>query len=79
METKLRGQTIERRPLIDMDAPEPLATVNRSAMSRAIRVDLAHVSRMLSGQRNPSWEVAKKIAKYLGVSLDQLRELLEHR
>ena len=51
--------------------------INRSAMSRALDVDLAHVSRILSGQRTPSLGLAKKMAEYLGVTLDDLTAKLE--
>lgn len=54
-----------------------LATVNRSAMARALKVDLAHISRILSGKRTPSLELAMRMAQYLGVSLDELCRLLE--
>ena len=46
--------------------------INRSAMARAIHVDVAHVSRILSGKRNPSLAVASRMADYLGITLDDL-------
>ena len=49
-----------------------LGVINRSAAARALRVDVAHISRVLNGKRNPSLKLAKKMADYLHVSLDQL-------
>ena len=46
--------------------------INRSLMSRVLRIDLAHISRIFSGQRTPSMEVAKKIADYMSITLDKL-------
>ena len=39
--------------------------LNRSAASRSIGIDVAHVSRILSGRSNPSIVVARKITAYL--------------
>ena len=49
-----------------------LTTVNRSDIARKTGADTAHISRILSGQRNPSTELAQKIASALGVSTDTL-------
>lgn len=51
--------------------------INRSAMSRALSVDLAHVSRILSGQRTPSFDLAKRMSIYLGLTLDDYWTLLD--
>lgn len=53
--------------------------VNRSAMSRALGTDLAHISRIFSGQRKPSFKLAARIAEYMGISLDELDTLLKEK
>lgn len=60
----------------EQDSTLDISTINRSAMSRALKVDIAHVSRVLSGKRKPSFDLAVKISQYLGVSLDALYALL---
>jgi transcriptional regulator with XRE-family HTH domain len=54
------------------DGKLDIAQINRSQMARETGVDLAHISRILSGQSNPSLKLAVKIAMYLGVTLDVL-------
>ncbi|KKN62583.1 hypothetical protein LCGC14_0509940 [marine sediment metagenome] len=67
-------------PKIDLSAPDPLATVNRSAAARALRIDASNVSRMLTSdkkqRRVPHLHVFYRLARYLGVSLDELYRLL---
>ena len=46
------------------------ATVCRTA--RAVGVTTAHLSRVFSGKRKPSLELASKMASYLGVGLGEL-------
>lgn len=62
--------------VMTMNERTGLAAINRSEMARALGVDLAHISRILSGQRNPSLKLAVRMAEYLGVSLDGLYLLL---
>tara|TARA_Y100000310_G_scaffold120427_1_gene119193 strand:- start:1107 stop:1355 length:249 start_codon:yes stop_codon:yes gene_type:complete len=67
---------IKEKPLIDLTAPEPLKTINRSAAARALEINVSNVSRILSGQRVPHVVTLKKFADYLGVTLDELYSLL---
>ena len=62
---------------IDLSAPNPLDTINRSEMSRQLGVDIAHISRILSGKRNTSLNMSARIADYLGITIDQLFILLK--
>ena len=64
------------RPLIDLDASDPLKTVNRSAAARALGINVSNVSRILSGQRVPHVVTLKRFADYLGMTLDALYTLL---
>jgi transcriptional regulator with XRE-family HTH domain len=50
--------------------------VNRSEMSRQLGMDVAHVSRVLTGKRNPSIHTAAKMAEYLGLPLDKFYALI---
>ena len=50
--------------------------INRSKMSRALRVDVAHISRIFSGKSNPSLKLAMKIAKYLDITVEGLYSIL---
>ena len=52
------------------------ATVNRSAAARALGVNVAHISRILSGQRAPSLKLAFKMAYYFNVTLEKLHGVL---
>ncbi len=63
-------------PLIDLTAPEPLRTINRSACARALRINVSNVSRIVSGERIPHIRTLKAMADYLGLSLDVLYSLL---
>jgi len=53
-----------------------IATVNRSAAARALNVNVAHISRILSGQRAPSLRLAFKMAYYLNITLERLHVML---
>ena len=46
------------------------------AIAASAGVDLSHVSRIMTGERTPSLPVAQRIAKHLGVSLDNLADYL---
>jgi len=52
-------------------------TITLSDVSRSTGVSLSHVSRIMSGQRKPSLDVASKIAAYLGVSIEELMHMLD--
>ena len=54
-----------------------IKAANRSELAREIGVTRPHVSQVLSGRSVPSLDVAAKIAKRIGVSLDQLWEHLQ--
>lgn len=62
-------QTVEKKVF------EP-ATVNRSAAARALNVNVAHISRILSGQRAPSLKLAARMAYYFNVTLEKLHGML---
>lgn len=50
--------------------------LNLSDVARGTGVSVAHVSRIFSGLRTPSLDVAEKIAKYLGVGLSEFTAFL---
>jgi len=50
--------------------------INRSEISRATEINLAHVSRIFSGKASPSFKAAKKIADHLDISLDEFHDLI---
>ena len=61
-----------------MPTPTPTPdNINRSEIARATGTDLAHVSRIFSGQRKPSFMLACKIAQHLGITLDALEKLIQ--
>ena len=51
----------------------------RTKLAKAVKVDLAHISRIFSGKRSPSLDLARRIADYMGVSLDKLQAFLDGR
>lgn len=53
--------------------------VNRAAVARATGVDISHISRILNGYSRPSFDLAKSIADYLELSMDELYGLLPTR
>lgn len=54
--------------------------LSRTKIARSTGVSLAHISKIYKGTRNPSVEVAKKLAKVQGISLDAFfKELTEIR
>lgn len=64
-----------------------LSTVNRSAMARALEIDLAHASRILTGKVNPSMHLAIRVVDYLNlyrlpgtpkITVESLSEVLDH-
>jgi len=66
------GVDKERTEQIVLD----FATVNRSAAARTLGVNVAHISRILSGQRAPSLNLAYKMAYYFNITLEHLHSLL---
>ena len=65
---------------IDLLAPDPLATVNRSAAAKELRINVSNVSRILSAnpeqKRVPHLHTFYRLAQYLGITLDTLYQLL---
>jgi len=55
-----------------------LKTINRSEMARATKVDVAHISRIVNGKAAPSLPLAVKMAKHLGITVDDLVNSLKH-
>lgn len=54
-------------------------STNRSELARAICLDRSYVSLVLSGKRTPSLPVAAKMARKLGVTLDDFNGYLERK
>lgn len=46
--------------------------INLSEISRSTGISVSHLSLIFAGRRTPSLTVAKKIADYLNVGLDEL-------
>jgi len=72
--TDTKGQPIggdgERKKPPELDA------INRSEMARTLRIDVAHISRILSGKSNPSLKLALRMAKHLGTTVEELYDTL---
>lgn len=49
-----------------------LNKINRSDMARKTGVDVSHISRILAGKARPSLTLAGKMAKYMGMTLEEL-------
>ena len=64
-------------PVVDSDGNIDITNLNRTNLARAVRVDLAHISRIFSGKRSPSLDLARRIADYMGVTLDKLQVFLD--
>lgn len=52
------------------------ANLNLSDVARGTGISVSHVSRIFSGLRTPSLDVAEAIAKYLGVGLNDFTKFL---
>jgi len=78
MITKTKIDTSQ--PRIDMSAPDPLSTVNRSACARALKLNVSNVSRILSKDptqlRVPRLHTFYKLSRYLGIDMEELYRLL---
>jgi transcriptional regulator with XRE-family HTH domain len=46
-------------------------------ISQETGLSLSHISRIFSGDRNPSWDNAKLIADCLDISVDRLSTILQ--
>lgn len=51
-------------------------SINRSAVSRGTGIDLAHISRIFNRKSRPSIGYARKISSYLGITTDELCDML---
>jgi len=49
-----------------------VAAANRTHVARAVGLDRAYVGQVLNGKREPSFPVAAKLARELGITLDEL-------
>ena len=71
---------VRQQPKIDLSATYPLATINRSAAARELKIHVSIVSRILSTnperRRVPHLHTFRRLAVYLGMSLDELYLLL---
>lgn len=56
---------------------QKIDAINRSEVARETGLHVSYVSRVLAGKRNPPLTVAAKVAKAVGVSLDELNGYLE--
>lgn len=54
-----------------------LEKINRSKIHRETGLTLSHVSRIFSGERRPSLEAARDIARSLGVTMEELTDFLD--
>ena len=59
--------------VLGADGNIDVSKISRTAIARALGIDLAHISRIFSKQRSPSLDLARRMATYLGVSLDKLQ------
>lgn len=50
--------------------------LNLSDVARGTGISVSHVSRIFSGLRSPSLDVAETIAKYLGVGMSEFTKFL---
>lgn len=52
-------------------------TANQRAMARELDIDPTHLCRILSGERKPTLDQAKRMADYLGMEMGKLYEALD--
>ena len=72
----MNNREVSKEDRIDLSAPNPLATINRSATARALKINVSNVSRILSRERIPHIHTLKALADYLSLSLDEMYALL---
>ena len=56
-----------------------ITEANRSAVARACALDRGYVSGVLSGKHDPGLSVARKVARAVGVTVDELAGYLERK
>ena len=61
---------------IDMTDPDPVSTINRSAMARELGISISQASRLLAGHRRLSLPMAYRVSAYLSITIDDLHHLL---
>lgn len=57
---------------IDSSPGLDLSAVNRTQLSRATGIDMAHISRIFNRKSKPSLELALRIAGHLGITVEEL-------
>jgi len=65
-----------QRVAIDLSVENPLDTVNRTALARAVGIDVSVISRLLRRQRTVQIHTFKRIAGALGMTMDDLYGML---
>lgn len=53
-------------------------SINMSDVARGTKMSLSAVSRVFSGDRNPRISTAIRIAAYLGITIDELLQIIEY-
>jgi len=71
---KFKRSVVRKKPV---NTPEYIPEINRSELARMLGVDRAHVSRILSGKIRPKSEMVGRIAKAVGVSVGEMRMVLD--
>lgn len=68
-------------PTTDGSVPNEIdfSSISRNQLARDCDVDAGHISRILAGKRRPSVNLSIRIARSLGVSLEQLYDELERQ
>lgn len=57
-----------------VQSSEKIAAANRTHVAQQVGLSRNHVSLVLSGRKEPSFGTAAKLAKELGITLDQFYE-----
>ena len=53
--------------------------INRFLMVKHLGVALSHISKIFQGQRTPSLYMASRIARFMGISIEDLMWVIEER
>ena len=56
-----------------------ITQVNRSVVARECQMDRSYVSEVLNGKRDPGLSVARKVARAVRVTIDELAGYLERK
>jgi len=57
--------------------PETCNPIGYRAISHRTGIDIAHLSRILNGHRDPRLSTIKRLAKGMGVTIDGLADIIE--